>query len=569
MARMAIRHESISLDHSSGITSAVIQILSGEDVGAAGFDRGEPTGSVGLIHLESHFTDEKAGHLRAKTYRRLRRHWQFINELQLFEIQHQKRYGVNVYGDSRQPDFHQAASLYHPDTVTRSLEHDGSGAEPGIKDLDGNWDVRPHASRIVTVTPETLKSWHAVLETDDIPVAETRMVYAVNKSTAAVLEKLAKAPRLSALDLQFSPGWHEKNDRTKGYFDSEWGVPKSWDSVILQGPHLYVGTPMYKQPNSTMLHHLDWTEFDLESLPSQQIPVTSYKPRGDRTRYDAAYTHWKTEPEGSSTPARDHYRLAWRNMAANTGERTLIPALIPPRVAHVDGVYSLAFVDNPSGLVALTGSMSSLLSDFAVRVAPKSTIRSGTASRLPQGFSDALQAELILRVLRLNCLTDAYAAIWSACFAECFVADEWAVPAGPHRVRLGEVGPVWTPEIPLRIAADRRRASVEVDALVALSLDVSADELCTIYRTQFPVLYGYDTRSTFYDANGRMMPTAVQTTWRKRGQNSGKYSPGELAAVHPGTGRTYDYSLPFSTLDREADFRIAYAEFERRLATRS
>ncbi|NLE82213.1 MAG: class I SAM-dependent DNA methyltransferase, partial [Rhodococcus sp.] len=41
------------------------------------------TGSVGLIHLESHFTDEKAGSLRAETYRRLRRHWQFINELKL------------------------------------------------------------------------------------------------------------------------------------------------------------------------------------------------------------------------------------------------------------------------------------------------------------------------------------------------------------------------------------------------------------------------------------------------------------------------------------------------------
>ena len=47
-------------------------------------------GRVGLIHPETHFTDEKAGPLRAATYGRLRRHWQFINELQLFEIQDQK-----------------------------------------------------------------------------------------------------------------------------------------------------------------------------------------------------------------------------------------------------------------------------------------------------------------------------------------------------------------------------------------------------------------------------------------------------------------------------------------------
>ena len=55
-------------------------------------------GVTALVHPESHFTDEKAGLLRQEAYVRLRRHWQFINELKLYEIQHQKRYGVHVYG---------------------------------------------------------------------------------------------------------------------------------------------------------------------------------------------------------------------------------------------------------------------------------------------------------------------------------------------------------------------------------------------------------------------------------------------------------------------------------------
>ena len=60
----------------------------------------QPTGVIALIHPETHFTDEKAGLLREYTYLRLRRHWQFINELQLYEIAHQQRYGVHVYGHS-------------------------------------------------------------------------------------------------------------------------------------------------------------------------------------------------------------------------------------------------------------------------------------------------------------------------------------------------------------------------------------------------------------------------------------------------------------------------------------
>src|SRR5690606_20774729 len=91
------------------------------------------SGVVSLIHPETHFTDEKAQALRAATYVRLRRHWQFINELTLFDIDHHVMFGVHVYGVAqREPRFLMASSLYHPDTVARSLQHDGSGPEPGL-----------------------------------------------------------------------------------------------------------------------------------------------------------------------------------------------------------------------------------------------------------------------------------------------------------------------------------------------------------------------------------------------------------------------------------------------------
>jgi hypothetical protein len=96
-------------------------------------------------------------------------------------------------------------------------------------------------------------------------------------------------------------------------------------------------------------------------------------------------------------------------------------------------------------------------------------------------------------------------------------------------------------------------------------LQISADELCTIYRTQFPVLYGYDRNSYYYDANGRLVPNSVLTIWRK---NSGRASA-EDRTVTNASGNEYQYELPFVTLDREADMREAYAHFERVLEERS
>ena len=281
------------------------------------------------------------------------------------------------------------------------MRHDGSGEEPGLKDPNGNWDLRPHRQRIINVTDETLRIWHAVMEDDSVPIRQTQMVYTVNSTAAEVLGTLSHHPRAGALGLQFSRGWDESRDRKKGYFESQWGVPPSWDDVILQGPHLYVATPMYKSPNQTRKNNLDWSATDLEALSVDAIPATAYKPVDSPARYDANYTHWE------SASARDYYRIAWRRMAANSGERTLIPAIIPPGATHVHPVSSAGLPQGSlEALCAVCGILTSIFSDFAIRAAPKSDIHLSTINRLPLVLGHPLQASLVMRTLRLNCVTE-------------------------------------------------------------------------------------------------------------------------------------------------------------------
>lgn len=182
----------------------------------------------------------------------------------------------------------------------------------------------PSASSWVQgVDADTLRTWHDILGGSSS--RDVQMVYTVNTAAAETLARLSRAPRIPGLGLSFSTGWNETTDRQLGRFVGEWG-PARWSDVIFRA-HTFHVSPLYKMPNSTLKSNKDWAHTDFEALAPGALPVTAYKPAGDRVAYDANYTHWNK----ARTPARDHYRVAWRRMAANTGERTLIPAIIPPR----------------------------------------------------------------------------------------------------------------------------------------------------------------------------------------------------------------------------------------------
>jgi len=104
---------------------------------------------------------------------------------------------------------------------------------------------------------------------------------------------------------------------------------------------------------------------------------------------------------------------------------------------------------------------------------------------------------------------------------------------------------------PLRRDAERRQALVEIDALAAVMLGITAAELCAIYRTQFGVLRKYE-RVMQMDANGRQVSKEVLKDLDAKGDRAdlGRY-------VHPFTG-----------VDREAEMTLAHEEFTRRLAER-
>ncbi|ACU98479.1 Eco57I restriction-modification methylase domain-containing protein [Saccharomonospora viridis] len=518
------------------------------------------TGIVGLLHPESHFTDPKAGKLRAETYKRLRRHWQFINEGQLFaDVDHHTIYGVHIYGAASAIRFLQISNLLTPSTLEGSLEHDGSGDAPGIQYPAGGWDLRPHASRVVEITERTLAQWAALFDAPGTPAAQARLL---RPGTSEQLEALAaisdQRVRMVDLDYEWARGWDEDKLKKDGIGIWDTAHPVSWSEVILQGPQFSVATPFAKEPNENCKSNLDYSDWDLEELPERVIPRTNYQRACDRDRYEAGLTQW------NGRPYTDYYRLAWRRMTQSGLERALSSALVPPGPAHVDAVHTLAGGSNHDTAL-ISGLWSSIPFDYLVKVSGASKVNKEMVDRFPAPLDHPAAPYLLLRTLRLNCLTRDYAPLWEELYEPAFAEDSWTEPFADWPT-LGVTKREWTMETSLRSEFERRAALVEIDALVAIMLGLTADQLCLMYRGQFAVLRKYE-YNMYFDSRGRKIAKDHHAHGVKQRPEDFKLLQAYLNEED--CGDLLDrYQPPFTPVDREEEMRAAYAEFTRRLASK-
>ncbi|BDQ21586.1 restriction endonuclease subunit M [Rhodococcus qingshengii] len=539
---------------------------------------GAAGGISGLIHPEGHFSDPNAGEFRSHTYRRLRRHFQFFNELGLFEgVGGMAVFGLHVYGDISDVNFAQMSSLADPATIDSSFEHDGMGELPGIQYEWGGRDLRPHASRITWIDQEILSDWARIFDENGTPALESRLLRPLTVEQVSLLSILSnQTTRMSDIGYRWVFLWNEKSSKKDGYIEWKTERPNNWSEVILQGPHFSVANPFAKEPNDPCRSKSDYSSWDLAALPESVIPRTNYRRAAGRERYDDAVPKW------GGQAATDFWRIAWRRMTQPGLERSLHAAIIPPGAAHTHTVHSMQ-VGKPDGgaeyahenlrmTSIVAGLWASLPYDYMVKVSGRTGVQAELIDKFPAPLEHAAAPMLMLRSLRLNCLTRDYSELWESVYLESFDDDFWAASI-PNTCSLGATGRIWTKESPLRLEIDRRAALVEIDALAALMLGISSEHLILLYRAQFPVLRKYE-YEMYFDAKGRKIAKDHHAQGIKQQKEDYKLLQAYLDKED--CGDLLDRYVPFPAdanhdepwfykPNREAEMRIAYAEFERRL----
>ena len=187
---------------------------------------------------------------------------------------------------------------------------------------------------------------------------------------------------------------------------------------------------------------------------------------------------------------------------------------------------------------------------------------------------------MLFRSLRLNCVTNRYAELWQEVWNPIYKEELWSI--NDERLALWtSLSEEWNYNIPLRNYFERRHALVEIDVIAAMALGLNLEELIMMYTIQFPVLQQNE-NDTWYDAEGKIVFTCSKglvgvgldrPVWQQmRGEQKD-------ALTYLGTTPTYEHTIekselyrgekqtfvaPYTCCDRIADYRVAWAHFEKR-----
>ncbi len=543
---------------------------------------GAKEGFSGFVHPEGVYDDPKGGTLRKEIYPRLEYHFQFDNELRLFaEVHHCTKFSLNIFNNSKKQNisFNNISNLFLPKTIYDSFNYIGSAKVGGIKE-NKVWNTKGHKDRILKITDDELKLFVKLYDKENTSYLEGRLPALHAKQLLAVLRKIAVYKlRFSAIRNKYKATtmFDETYSQRDGILKRETFFPRKLDELVLSGPHFFVGNPFVKTPREICKLNSDYDVVDLTSIYENYLPRSNYRPTEDLQLFFDKIPNTDFV-NSSGQKITNFYRLATRKMLSQSGERTLVSSIIPKNVSHINGAMSFTFFNNED-LLASANSFS-LIFDFYLKSSGVGNFSQIQFEMLPLIYNN----KLILRILLLNCITNDFSELWCKNYNNMFSNDSWAT----KNIKLSNshfeyLTPDWSTKIPLRTDYSRRQALVEIDVLVARAIGLTLDELKTIYRIQFPVMQQYE-EDTYYDQKGRIVFTSKNMPGvgfpRKKDPNknepigwedikdmeSGTVSRTIIDDTQPGgpVEREIVYYAPFDKCDREEDYEIAWAEFDRR-----
>lgn len=449
-------------------------------------------GAIGLIQQDGVLEDVLASVLRGQIYQQLAYHFQFINQKKLFaEVGNTRLFSINIFRGRRNStvSFDHIGNLFLPGTIDECYRSDSTGEVPGLKTESGEWETAGHPLRVVRIDRDAIEVFRQI--DGDEKIAVPRFLNLHSASLMSFARKLSGSKwRFSNFDL-YGPNqvlpcqmWDEVSAQQKKYIKKENGIARSASAVIYSGPNVGSFNPFYKQTKEEYANHRSYEEIDLAEIGPRFVPRTIYQANDLKLLKESV-------PKFLGKSFADHYRVCTRGMIDKNSERCIFSAILAPGTYHIDGLNSFA-VEKVDLVPIFAGILGSLIVDGLVRLQNKSNFNPYDFLAVPIGERVQYLNSIGRRVLALNGLTEKYDELWRATGRYSDVTD--ALLTGRRLTGFGEA---YSLDNCILDTVERRQCASEVDALVGLQFGLTDDELCSAYKTLFPVLVEYDKAARF------------------------------------------------------------------------
>ena len=530
------------------------------------------TGVSAFIHPDGIYDDPKANNLRNVIYRKLCYHFQFQNEKKLFsEVANRTTFSLNVYSNKNtQVKFDSIANLFTPTTIDECYDSNGEGIVGGIKNERDEWNVVGHKDRIIKNSKNELLIYARIFDNNDkwesakLPVIHSVQLLDVFKCFSEQHKALSDIEDEVSASVMFD----ETNAQKDGTIKRNVHFPENISEMIYSGPHINIANPLFQCPQKNCSTHRAFDNIDLSNINENYYPRTNYARNVEKETYinKISNTNWNTKHF-------DEYRIITRSMLNLSGERTLYDAIIPPKAAHINTTFSMAF-KNDKDLLMSSAEFSSIPYDFMMKSTGKGIAFWGIYSKFPLL---KYNEDAILRILMLNCLTNQYSKLWERNYTIKFNKNTWAKEDKLLDNKIfSQLTNKWTRNCSFRNDYMRREALVEIDVIIAMLLGMTLDQLIAIYNIQFSVLRMYE-ENTWYDSKGRIAFTNNRSLTgigfsREEFEQIKNAKPGEkfyrtiTDDTMPGgpIERTIEYVAPFDKCDRIEDYKTAWDFFTKK-----
>ncbi|MHB1446203.1 MAG: N-6 DNA methylase [Acidimicrobiales bacterium] len=201
------------------------------------------------------------------------------------------------------------------------------------------------------------------------------------------------------------------------------------------------GTEWWPLVEGTLFYHLEF-------------PMEGKEPTKWVNGREVAAIEARQNADGRSVTT--YYRVAWRDVASATNERSAIAAVLPPRTAAKDTSLTVwGGSQAPEAVVALVSLMSSFVVDYLLRFGGKTHLKYSAVDPIPAPPF----VSLVAPALQVICRHDPFWELWNL------------LRSGEHRPELD----VWQ--------IGERRA--DIDTSVALAYGLSLEQFCAVLST-FP-----------------------------------------------------------------------------------